>query len=141
MLRSVWYGALRLVVMFFFNDPATSEIYTYLHTLSLHDALPIWPLRVTLSVTMTIRCTRRTSTEPRGPASPEVARTASSTRNRPPGGTRWPPSWLDSSPSWSRRVTPPLHQADNPRSVPVQARNACSDGHRSCRAVTTSGRG
>src|SRR5690625_6158804 len=26
---------------FFFNDPATSEIYT----LSLHDALPIWTIR------------------------------------------------------------------------------------------------
>src|SRR3546814_8387338 len=26
---------------FFFNDPATTEIYTYLHTLSLRDALPI----------------------------------------------------------------------------------------------------
>src|SRR5947207_14347842 len=26
---------------FFFNDPATTEIYT----LSLHDALPIWPRR------------------------------------------------------------------------------------------------
>src|SRR6059058_6701628 len=26
---------------FFFNDPATTEIYTSLHTLSLHDALPI----------------------------------------------------------------------------------------------------
>src|SRR6056297_3947540 len=26
---------------FFFNDPATTEIYTYRHTLSLHDALPI----------------------------------------------------------------------------------------------------
>src|SRR5947208_8494124 len=25
---------------FFFNDPATTEIYT----LSLHDALPIWPM-------------------------------------------------------------------------------------------------
>src|SRR3546814_10278130 len=24
-----------------FNDTATTEIYTYLHTLSLHDALPI----------------------------------------------------------------------------------------------------
>src|SRR3546814_4229750 len=31
---------------FFFNDTATTEIYTYRHTLSLHDALPIcrWPL-------------------------------------------------------------------------------------------------
>src|SRR3546814_15592240 len=26
---------------FFFNDTATTEIYTYSHTLSLHDALPI----------------------------------------------------------------------------------------------------
>src|SRR3546814_18798487 len=25
-----------------FNDTATTEIYTYLHTLSLHDALPIY---------------------------------------------------------------------------------------------------
>src|SRR3546814_14187449 len=28
-------------IIFFFNDPATTEIYTYCHTLSLHDALPI----------------------------------------------------------------------------------------------------
>src|SRR3546814_13240228 len=27
--------------MFFFKYPATTEIYTYLRTLSLHDALPI----------------------------------------------------------------------------------------------------
>src|SRR6058998_2394445 len=26
---------------FFFNDPATTEIYTVMNTLSLHDALPI----------------------------------------------------------------------------------------------------
>src|SRR3546814_3415823 len=30
-------------MFFFFNDTATTEIYTYLHTLSLHDALPIYP--------------------------------------------------------------------------------------------------
>src|SRR3546814_13165587 len=30
-----------IVIYFFFNDTATTEIYTYLHTLSLHDALPI----------------------------------------------------------------------------------------------------
>src|SRR3546814_1684131 len=29
-------------MIFFFNDTATTEIYTYGHTLSLHDALPIW---------------------------------------------------------------------------------------------------
>src|SRR3546814_2816936 len=28
--------------MFFFNDPATTDIYTYGPTLSLHDALPIY---------------------------------------------------------------------------------------------------
>src|SRR6056300_854632 len=28
-------------VVFFFNDTATTEIYTNLNTLSLHDALPI----------------------------------------------------------------------------------------------------
>src|SRR3546814_11644877 len=30
--------------MFFINDTATTEIYTYGHTLSLNDALPIWPV-------------------------------------------------------------------------------------------------
>src|SRR3546814_11874084 len=30
-----------IVFYFFFNDTATTEIYTYGHTLSLHDALPI----------------------------------------------------------------------------------------------------
>src|SRR5881296_4537791 len=29
--------------VFFFNDTATTEIYTLLYTLSLHDALPIPP--------------------------------------------------------------------------------------------------
>src|SRR3546814_18625464 len=29
------------IYIFFFNDTATTDIYTYLHTLSLHDALPI----------------------------------------------------------------------------------------------------
>ena len=31
-----------MVLKFFFNDSATTEIYTNLNTLSLHDALPIW---------------------------------------------------------------------------------------------------
>src|SRR3546814_14196584 len=33
-----------IATYFFFNDTATAEIYTYGHTLSLHDALPIWLL-------------------------------------------------------------------------------------------------
>src|SRR3546814_9842870 len=36
---------LMLLFFFFFNDTATTEIYTYCHTLSLHDALPIWGCR------------------------------------------------------------------------------------------------
>src|SRR3546814_16058298 len=38
------YSVLRLLFRsdFFFNDTATTEIYTYGHTLSLHDALPIF---------------------------------------------------------------------------------------------------
>src|SRR3546814_12815795 len=31
----------RYVIFFFFNVTATTECYTYTHTLSLHDALPI----------------------------------------------------------------------------------------------------
>src|SRR3546814_17331036 len=31
-----------IVLVFFFNESATTEIYTCLHTLSLHDALPIF---------------------------------------------------------------------------------------------------
>src|SRR3546814_9039502 len=30
-----------MMLLFFFNETATTEIYTYCHTLSLHDALPI----------------------------------------------------------------------------------------------------
>src|SRR3546814_2201105 len=30
-----------MCLCFFFNDTATTVIYTYVHTLSLHDALPI----------------------------------------------------------------------------------------------------
>src|SRR3546814_17923240 len=36
--------------LFFFNDTATTEIYTYGHTLSLHDALPICVRRIAATV-------------------------------------------------------------------------------------------
>ena len=38
-IELVMVGVLYVSVFFFFNDTATTEIYT----LSLHDALPIWP--------------------------------------------------------------------------------------------------
>src|SRR3546814_20255513 len=34
----------RTILCFVFKDTATTEIYTYRHTPSLHDALPIYPL-------------------------------------------------------------------------------------------------
>src|SRR5213594_4399558 len=37
------YAKAAPVLLFFFNDTATTEIYTSVHTLSLHDALPISP--------------------------------------------------------------------------------------------------
>src|SRR3546814_4909998 len=36
-----------MIFFFFFKYTATTEIYTYLHTLSLHDALPISPFQRT----------------------------------------------------------------------------------------------
>src|SRR6188474_3930333 len=42
MLMLILYCFLFLIFFFFFfKDPATTETYTSLHTLSLHDALPI----------------------------------------------------------------------------------------------------
>src|SRR3546814_12951354 len=37
----LWMSKSLVLHDIFFNDTATTEIYTYLHTLSLHDALPI----------------------------------------------------------------------------------------------------
>src|SRR3546814_13029668 len=39
------YFCILLCIILFFNVTATTEIYTYLHTLSLSDALPISPVR------------------------------------------------------------------------------------------------
>src|SRR3546814_18633231 len=39
--------------IFFFNDTATTEIYSYVHTLSLHVALPICRLFTPLALTKT----------------------------------------------------------------------------------------
>src|SRR3546814_18972513 len=46
-------------MLFFLNDTATTEIYTYLHTLSLHDALPIWSLPKIAALKRLLRATER----------------------------------------------------------------------------------
>src|SRR3546814_15169975 len=38
-----------MYVIFFFNNSPPTEIYTYSHTLSLHDALPIYSVQVVSS--------------------------------------------------------------------------------------------
>src|SRR3546814_14837622 len=44
LIDALWYviASPCILYFFFFNDTATTEIYTYCHTLSRHDALPIW---------------------------------------------------------------------------------------------------
>src|SRR2546430_8326826 len=54
-------GAVAVLLFFFFNDTATTEIYT----LSLHDALPIW-------ATSLGRRTARRSTSPRPIVAPSM---------------------------------------------------------------------
>src|SRR3546814_17800451 len=41
MLNILFVWSLVFALFFFFYDSGTTEVYTYLHTLSLHDALPI----------------------------------------------------------------------------------------------------
>src|SRR3546814_7156244 len=45
MICFLYCTILLLIFFVFFNDTATTAIYTYLHTLSLHYALPIWRRR------------------------------------------------------------------------------------------------
>src|SRR3712207_8122290 len=70
-----------ILFFFFFNDTATTEIYT----LSLHDALPIYTSRSACSATSTAR-SRSGSRAARSYASqasrPTSPRTASATRSR-----------------------------------------------------------
>src|SRR5947208_14329111 len=55
-----------LFSFFFFNDTATTEIYT----LSLHDALPIWPWNSQPSTRVAVVSPLRGPTARRGPGCP-----------------------------------------------------------------------
>src|SRR3546814_17584810 len=49
-----------LYCCFFFNDTATTDIYTYVHTLSLHDALPIYAFALPLPYQVALEFGERT---------------------------------------------------------------------------------
>src|SRR3546814_5735519 len=72
----IYFTMLYLHFCFVFNDTATTEIYTYLHTLSLHDALPISG--------SASRSRRRTapSAAPRNPTRPDARRSPRRARGR-----------------------------------------------------------
>src|SRR3546814_17826416 len=71
------------ILSFFCNDTATTEIYTYGHTLSLHDARPIWPIGSNLGMT------RRTGAGSR-PRRRKLNRHGSPRSTAlPPHDTRW----------------------------------------------------
>src|SRR6184192_3786247 len=63
-----------LTIFFFFNDTATTEIYTSIDTLSLHDALPI----------------SRPPRPPRSRSPLRPCRTPPTAAGRPPSGGCWP---------------------------------------------------
>src|SRR3546814_4016819 len=69
----------------FFNDTATTEIYTYGHTLSLHDALPISTAAGPGAIWSTAAFTRTTipNGRPREASGSTARRRAASTRPIP----------------------------------------------------------
>src|SRR3546814_15700851 len=52
------------IFLFFFKYPAPTEIYTYLHTLSLHDALPISSTDPPMTTAKERLASRRSPTSP-----------------------------------------------------------------------------
>src|SRR3546814_5908254 len=80
---------LRFLMLLFLNDTASTELYTYLHTLSLPDALPISPSwrssaegrRSSISGMASSRKRRRTTSQTWFPASGAVGRDEQETRS------------------------------------------------------------
>src|SRR2546429_5975700 len=89
-------GGTFLPFFFFFNDTATTEIYT----LSLHDALPIscW-------ARPTARPTRRASTRARARDTVRASLTSPCATSSPRSA---PCSTISASQSWSRSQVPPM---------------------------------
>src|SRR3546814_10860713 len=82
---------------FFFNDTATTEIYTYCHTLSLHDALPSSASASgTCPSASAARCSPYATIERYGAASSPAAGISPRTWSARSSASRWPPSsdWI-----------------------------------------------
>src|SRR3546814_1347061 len=71
---------------FFFHDTATTEIYTYGHTLSLHDALPIWRGHATRTAARSAAAAP--PPRPREPAADSTPAAAPSRGRRQPAAVR-----------------------------------------------------
>src|SRR2546429_6636610 len=80
MLSISLLSARSVALFFFFNDTATTEIYT----LSLHDALPIWmiDIRVTAKGLTTLKADRHPDSEPYTPRTPYAAQVRHANRHR-----------------------------------------------------------
>src|SRR3546814_5724676 len=76
--------------LFFFNETATTEIYTYEHTLSLHDALPIYCPRATRSSACCARPWPPIRSSPRGSISVPTRARYTPARTRAIAGTASP---------------------------------------------------
>src|SRR3546814_19571385 len=76
-------------IVFFLNDTATTQIYTYLHTLSLHDALPICSVLNTLRIPALTSMLARKERNPPAPGT-ELERQRSDRSWRICRGTRPP---------------------------------------------------
>src|SRR3546814_366661 len=103
-----------VVCCFFVNDPATTEIYTYGHTLSLHDALPFSGGAIAASSATGATMAPAARSSARSPAaSPATKSPAAAT------GPSAPSSAAPSAPSPAARPT---------RGMPAAAQ-ACLDPH------------
>src|SRR3546814_5803129 len=76
-------------ICFFFNETSTTEIYTYLHTLSLHDALRISRARAPRRG-LPRRGRGRNSSRPGGARQRRQRRRGTAQRKRPPSTARRP---------------------------------------------------
>src|SRR3546814_14112869 len=75
---------------FFVNDTATTDIYTYLHTLSLHDALPICSMGVWMFSAMTkARSSGEACSSSAGRTVPALFTRYSTSRSAASAATAW----------------------------------------------------